>query len=110
VYEKVREGFGQVVEIVGEAGVGKSRLLLEFRGRIPQEEFAYLEGRCDHFGVAMAYLPILDILRSYFEIKEGEQELLIKRKMKERVGKLDEKLQSILPPLQDLLLISAENT
>jgi tetratricopeptide (TPR) repeat protein len=108
-YEKVKEGSGQVVGLVGEAGVGKSRLLLEFRGRIPREEFAYLEGRCIHFGGAMAYLPILDILRSYFEIKEGEQEFLIKRKMKERVRKFDEKIQSILPPLQDLLSLKVED-
>jgi class 3 adenylate cyclase/tetratricopeptide (TPR) repeat protein len=109
VYEKVKEGSGQVVEIVGEAGVGKSRLLLEFRGRIPQGEFGYLEGRCIHFGGAMAYLPILEILRSYFEIKEGEQEFLIKRKMKERVWKFDEKQQSILSPLQDLLSLKVED-
>ena len=108
-YEKVREGSGQVVEIVGEAGVGKSRLLLEFRGRLSQGEFAYLEGRCIHFGGTMAYLPLLDILRSYFGIKEGEQEFLIQRKMKERVRKLDEKLQSILSPLQDLLSLKVED-
>jgi class 3 adenylate cyclase/tetratricopeptide (TPR) repeat protein len=108
-YEKVRDGSGQVVEVVGEAGVGKSRLLLEFRGRLSQEEFGYLEGRCIHFGVAMAYLPFLDILRSYFEIKEGEQEFLIKRKMKERVRKFDEKLPSILSPLQDLLSLKVED-
>jgi class 3 adenylate cyclase/tetratricopeptide (TPR) repeat protein len=108
-YERVKEGCGQVVGLVGEAGVGKSRLVLEFRGRIPQEEFTYLEGRCIHFGGAMAYLPILDILRSYFEIKEGEQEFLIKRKMKEKVRKFDEKLQSLLPPLQDLLSLKVED-
>jgi class 3 adenylate cyclase/tetratricopeptide (TPR) repeat protein len=108
-YEKVKEGSGQVVGLLGEAGVGKSRLVLEFRGRLSQDEFVYLEGRCIHFGVAMAYLPILEILRSYFEIKEGEQELLIKRKMKERVQKFDEKLQSILSPLQDLLSLKVED-
>jgi class 3 adenylate cyclase len=108
-YGKVRDGSGQVVGIVGEAGVGKSRLVLEFRGRLSQEEFAYLEGRCIHFGGAMAYLPILDILRLYFEIKEGEQELLIKRKMKERVRKLEEKLQGNLSPLQDLLSLKVED-
>ncbi len=62
-----------------------------------------------HFGGAMAYLPILDILRSYFEIKEGEQEFLIKRKMKRRVRKFDEKRQFILPPLQDLLSLKVED-
>jgi hypothetical protein len=75
--EKVRSGSGQVVGIVGEAGVGKSRLILEMRRLFPREEYGYLEGRCLHYGGSMAYLPLLDILRSYFEIKEGEQESLI---------------------------------
>ncbi len=57
----------------------------------------------------MAYLPFLDILRSYFEIKEGEQEFLIKRKMQERLRKFDEKLLSILSPLQDLLSLKIED-
>jgi class 3 adenylate cyclase len=63
-FEKVRSGLGQIVSIVGEAGVGKSRLLLEFRNMLPQGEYTYLEGRCLHYGGSMAYLPVLDILRS----------------------------------------------
>ncbi|MGD0663634.1 MAG: AAA family ATPase, partial [Syntrophorhabdales bacterium] len=102
-YGHVREGSGQVVEIVGEAGVGKSRLLLEFRSLIPQEEATYLEGRCIHFGSSMAYLPLLDILRSYFGIKEGDKELLIKSKMKERAG------PSLLAPFEDLLSLRVED-
>ena len=68
-YEKVKSGSGQVVGIVGEAGVGKSRLILEMRNRLPQDEYTCLEGRCLHYGGSMAYLPILDILKSYFDIK-----------------------------------------
>ena len=108
-YERVRERSGQVVGLVGEAGVGKSRLVLEFRGRIPQEEFTYLEGRCIHFGGAMAYLPILDILRSWFGIVEGEREYVIRKRVAEKILKLDEKLQAILPPLQDLLSLKVED-
>jgi class 3 adenylate cyclase/tetratricopeptide (TPR) repeat protein len=96
-YDHVKEGSGQVVEVVGEAGVGKSRLLLEFRSLIPKGEATYLEGRCIHFGSSMAYLPLLDILRSYVGIKEGDKELLVKTKMKERVD------PSLLSPLEDLL-------
>ena len=66
--EKAVTGSGQVVAIVGEAGVGKSRLLLEFKNLLSQSEYAYLEGQCFHFGGSMSYLPFLDILRSYFEI------------------------------------------
>jgi class 3 adenylate cyclase/tetratricopeptide (TPR) repeat protein len=108
-YEKVRSGSGQVVGIMGEAGVGKSRLLLESRNRLPQDEFIYFEGRCIHFGGAMAYLPILDILRSYFEIKEGEQEFLIKKKMAEKIFQLDKNLKAVLPPFQELLSLKVED-
>jgi len=102
-YNHVREGSGQVVEVVGEAGVGKSRLLLEFRSLIPQNEATYLEGRCLHFGASMAYLPLLDILRSYFGIKEGDKELFIKTTMKEKVD------PSLLSPLQDLLSLPVDD-
>ena len=102
-YNHVKEGSGQVVEVVGEAGVGKSRLLLEFRSLTPKGEATYLEGRCIHFGASMAYLPLLDILRSYVGIKEGDKELLIKTKMKERVD------PSLLSPLEDLLSLPVED-
>ena len=108
-FEKAQSGSGQVVGILGEAGVGKSRLLLEMRGALSKEEHTYLEGRCLHYGGSMAYLPFLDILRSYFDIKEGEREFVIKKKMSENVSQLDEKLEGILPPLQDILSLKAED-
>lgn len=108
-YEKVKAGAGQVVGVVGEAGAGKSRLLLEFRNRLPQGEFGYLEGRCVHYGGSMPYLPILDILRFYFEIGEGERGAVISKRLKERILALDEKLQGVLPPIQDLLSLKVED-
>lgn len=90
-FDKVKSGSGQVVGLLGEAGVGKSRLLLEMRNMLPQGEYHYLEGRCLQYGGSMAYLPMLDILRSYFDIKEGDREFLIKKKMEEKVLDLDEK-------------------
>ena len=77
-FRKARSGQGQVVGIVGEAGVGKSRLLLELRNVLPEEEYTFLEGHCLHYGGFMPYLRILDVLRSYIGIKEGEQESVIK--------------------------------
>lgn len=108
-YEKVRTGAGQVLEIVGEAGVGKSRLLLEFKNKLPKNEYIYLEGRCMHFGSAMLYLPLLDILRDYFGITEGEREVIIRKRIDERVSQLDRKLKGILPPLQDLLSLKPDD-
>lgn len=108
-WEKTQSGSGQVVGIVGEAGVGKSRFLLEFRNSLPQEQFTYLEGRCLHFGGTMAYLPFLDILRSCFQIYEEDREFLRRKKMAEQVLQLDEKLKTILFPLQYLLSLKVED-
>jgi class 3 adenylate cyclase/predicted ATPase len=107
-YEKVQSGSGHVVGIVGEAGVGKSRLLLEFRQALSGESLS-LEGRCLHYGGSMVYLPFLDILRSYFDAKEGDSEPLIKKKLSGKVLDLDAKLQNTLPPLQELLSLKVED-
>jgi hypothetical protein len=109
VYDKAKSGSGQVVALVGEAGVGKSRLLLEMRSILPWEEYIYLEGRCLHFGGSMAYLPILDILRSYFEIKESDREFIIKKKMKEKILDLDEKSNGVLSPFHEIFSLKTED-
>ncbi|NIS70351.1 MAG: AAA family ATPase [Proteobacteria bacterium] len=109
LFGKAKSGSGQVVGIVGEVGVGKSRLLLEFTNLLPQGEYTCLEGRCLHYGGSMAYLPILDILLSYYEIKEGDREFIIKKKIKDRTLKLDEKLKSIIPPFQELLSLKVDD-
>jgi class 3 adenylate cyclase/tetratricopeptide (TPR) repeat protein/ribosomal protein L40E len=108
-YSKARSGSGQIVGIVGEAGVGKSRLLLELRHTLPVGETIYLEGRCLHFGGSIPYLPILDILRSYFEIKEEDREFVIKKKMEDKTQQLDERLKSALPSFQELLSLKVDD-
>ncbi len=57
----------------------------------------------------MPYLPILDLLRSYFEIREGEREMVIRKRVRERILGLDQKLQGIISPLQDLLSLKVED-
>ena len=108
-YEKAQSGSGQIVGVVGDAGVGKSRLILEFINQLPKSEFTHFEGQCLHFGGAMSYLPILDILRSFFEIKEGDREFLIKKNMKEKILQLDESLHGVLPPFHKLFSLEIED-
>ena len=108
-FEKAKTGSGQVVGLVGEAGVGKSRILLEFRNDLPEGEYTYLEGRCLHYGGSMPYLPLLDILRSFFEIKEGDREVFIKKKVKKEISQLDANLEYAISPFQDLLSIKVED-
>lgn len=107
-FDKAGSGEGRVVGIAGEAGVGKSRLLLEFRNSLPKGAYRYLEGRCFHYGKSMPYLPILDLLRSCFGVKEGEQEQIVRQKLEKRILGLDRKLGNILSPLRQLLSLGVE--
>ena len=107
--KRVKSGSGQVVGVVGEAGVGKTRLLIEFKNELPEGQFSYLEGRCLHYGSNMAYLPILGILKSYFEIKEEDREITTQEKITDKVLRLDDCLAQILPPLMDLLSLTVED-
>ncbi|CAB1084533.1 Adenylate cyclase (EC / Guanylate cyclase (EC [Olavius algarvensis Delta 1 endosymbiont] len=106
---KVTLGSGQVVGVVGEAGVGKSRLIFELRRSVQKVKCYFLEGKCLHYGSTFAYLPVLDILKSYFDIKEGDPETLIKQKMNDKILQLDGNLQNSLFPFQQLLSLKVED-
>ncbi len=106
---KARSGSGQVVGIVGEAGVGKSRLILELRKAISRDEYTCLQGLCLHYGRSMPYLPILDILKSYFKIEEEDREYMVKRKVREGLSRLHEKLLGHLPSFHELLSVQVED-
>jgi len=63
-------GQGQLVNIVGDAGIGKSRLLFEFRRQVAAQGLGYVEGRCVSYGGAIPYLPVLDLIRRGFGITD----------------------------------------
>jgi tetratricopeptide (TPR) repeat protein len=81
-FREARVGRGQVVFISGEAGMGKSRLVLECRRALAAagEAVTWLEGRCISFGESIPFLPIIDQLRENFGIQEfdGEPEIIAK--------------------------------
>jgi DNA-binding NtrC family response regulator/tetratricopeptide (TPR) repeat protein len=73
--EDALRGHGQVVGLLGEAGIGKSRLLHEFRERLlgePELRVTYLEGRCQSYASTIPYVPVLDILRANFHVADGD--------------------------------------
>ncbi|MFC1886397.1 adenylate/guanylate cyclase domain-containing protein [Thermodesulfobacteriota bacterium] len=110
VWDKARACSGQVVGVVGEAGVGKSRMLLEFRNRLPQNEFTYLEGHCLQYGENMIYLPILELIKSYFDIKEDDREFIIRKKVVEKIFEVGEEFsESALPVFQDILSLKVDD-
>ena len=73
VWTHVTKGQGQVVSVVGEAGMGKSRLVAEFRASLRSEPHTYVQGRCVSYGQAMAYQPVLTLLRHACGISHGDR-------------------------------------
>ncbi len=104
-FARGKEGRGQVFSIVAEAGLGKSRLIYEFRKAVAEEEGLILEGRCLSYGRAMAYHPFIEILRAAFDLREGEEEAEIKKKVKEGLKHLDMEEGLYLPFLLELLSV-----
>lgn len=103
-FEKAKAGHGQVVFIVGEPGIGKSRLLLEFRRRVG-DQATWLEGRTMSFGKSIAFHPLIDLLKRNFRIEEGDTEGTIIKRIEGGVLRLGEDLRPILPYLRYLLSV-----
>lgn len=70
--ETALRGHGQVVSIVGDAGIGKSRLLFEFRQSLGGLDVFYIEGRCLSYGNTIPYLPVLDLIRATCGITDAD--------------------------------------
>jgi class 3 adenylate cyclase/tetratricopeptide (TPR) repeat protein len=101
----VEAGRGHVVGIVGEAGAGKSRLLYEFQTFLTPGRVTWLTGHCLAHMQATPYLPILEILRTNFQIEEGDNPLQIREKLRQGVHRLDPSLAGILPFLEALFAL-----
>jgi class 3 adenylate cyclase/tetratricopeptide (TPR) repeat protein len=100
LFQKAARGHGQVAFVAGEAGIGKSRLLYEFRHRLAQggEDATWLEGRCVSYGASIPLVPIVDQLRENFGVEEqdGEPEIIAKVEHgMRRMGQLDEHIAPI---------------
>jgi class 3 adenylate cyclase/tetratricopeptide (TPR) repeat protein len=101
-FEKSKSGAGQVVLLVGEAGIGKSRLLMEFRRRIG-DEVTWCEGRALSFGRSMAFHPLIDMLRRLYRIEETDSEADVIEHVEHAVLALGDDLKPALPYLRHLL-------
>jgi class 3 adenylate cyclase/tetratricopeptide (TPR) repeat protein len=104
-FERAKGGRGQAFSIVSEAGIGKSRLLYEFRKAISNENATFLEGRCLSYSRSVAYHPVIDILKSNFDIHEGDGDVKIKEKVKRGLEALGVDEASTLPYLLELLSV-----
>ena len=96
-------GRGQVVALVGEAGVGKSRLVYEFTHSHRTQGWRVLEAASVSYGKATPYFPVIDLLRRYCHVEEHDDIRTIRAKVTGQVLTLDETLQETIPALLWLL-------
>jgi class 3 adenylate cyclase/predicted ATPase len=107
--EHARAGQGQVVAVVGEPGVGKSRLFYEFTHSHRTADWLIIESGSVSYGKATPYLPLIDLLKAYFKIQDRDNQREIREKVTGKLLTLDEALKSTLPALLTLLDVPVDD-
>jgi class 3 adenylate cyclase/predicted ATPase len=101
--ERAAAGHGQIVAVVGEAGVGKSRLIWEFARSHRTHGWLLLESRSVSYGRATSYLPVIDLLKAYLRIQERDDRREIRERVAGKLLMLDRALEPLVTPLLALL-------
>jgi class 3 adenylate cyclase/tetratricopeptide (TPR) repeat protein len=101
--EHARCGGGQIVAVVGEAGVGKSRLLHEFIHSHHSHGWLVLEASSVSYGKATPFLPVTDLLRAYLRIEDRDDARNVRAKTIGTVLALDRTLENVVPAITWLL-------
>jgi tetratricopeptide (TPR) repeat protein len=104
-FQRAKAGRGQAFSLMAEAGVGKSRLLYEFRKAITNEDVTFLEGKCLSYGRGVAYHPVIDILKASFDVRQGDGDSVIKEKVKRSLEVIGVEEATTLPYLLELLSV-----
>jgi class 3 adenylate cyclase/tetratricopeptide (TPR) repeat protein len=97
------QGHGQLVALLGEAGVGKSRLVYECVHGHATQGWRVLESTAVSYSTATPYFPMIDLLKRYCQVDDGDDVRTIRTKVTRQVLTLDETLQDTLPALLALL-------
>ncbi|MBI4608124.1 MAG: AAA family ATPase [Candidatus Rokubacteria bacterium] len=100
-----RGGEGRAVTVLGEAGIGKSRFLFEFRKRIEPGTASWIEGHCVAYGLSTPYLPVIAILRSVLDLADDEAEADAESRVRARLQALGPEFEPLAPPLLYFLSI-----
>jgi tetratricopeptide (TPR) repeat protein len=108
--ERAAAGHGQAVAVVGEAGVGKSRLAWEFTRSHRTQGWLVLESGSVSYGKATPYLPVIDLLKSYCRIQERDEPRAIQERVAGKLLMLDRALEPLLTPLLALLDVPVEDS
>ncbi len=100
---RAKNGHGQVVGVVGEPGLGKSRLCFEFVEQCRAAGMTIIEGHCPAHGKNIPYLPILELYRSYFGVTGQDSAVDARHKIAGALLLLDESLVDSLPVLFEFM-------
>jgi class 3 adenylate cyclase/tetratricopeptide (TPR) repeat protein len=106
--ETASQGRGQVVGVVGDPGVGKSRLFHELTRADRMPGWRVLQAGAASYGKGVAYRPIIDLLRAYFELRDGAGAADVRERITNTVLTLDTDLDPIVPALFGLLDVPAD--
>ena len=107
-YGEAKQGSLRVVNVIGEAGIGKSRLVHELRQRLVGDRVPFLQGQCPSYGGSTPFLPFIEVVRALFGLGEGEGQAEVERKLRDGMDFLDLKAEAILPFLLGLLGLEVE--
>jgi len=103
-------GHGQVVAIVGEPGVGKSRLVWEVTHSHRVHGWLVLQAGSVSYGKATSYLPVIDLLKGYFTIEDRDGPRAVREKTTGKLLTLDRAQEASLPALLALLDVPSGDT
>jgi class 3 adenylate cyclase len=107
--EQARTGHGQVVAIIGEPGVGKTRLFHEFTQASRPQGWLLLESSSTSYGKATPYLPVIDLLKAHFHIEDRDEARRMREKLTGHLLTLDPVLGPTLPAFLSLLEVPVED-
>jgi class 3 adenylate cyclase/tetratricopeptide (TPR) repeat protein len=107
--ERAATGHGQAVAVVGEAGVGKSRLFWEFTRSHRTHGWLVLESASVSYGKATPYLPVIELLKGYCRVQERDVPREVRERVAGKILMLDRALEPLLTPLLALLDVPVED-
>ncbi len=108
IVDELTNGRGQMLFLLGDAGIGKTRLLAELR-QLAGARVTWLEGRCLSYGTELPYGPLVQMLRGWVGSEEGEPELSVRTKLRAKLGLLPAaELEDALPYLSRLLSLKLD--
>jgi class 3 adenylate cyclase/tetratricopeptide (TPR) repeat protein len=108
--ERAGAGHGQVVAVVGDPGVGKSRLFREFTRSHRAQGWLIVESVSVSYGKATAFLPLIELLRTYFQVETSDDARRIREKVTGKLLSLDRALEPYLPALLWLLDVPVDDS